>query len=112
VGDVVSRRVGASVLRRRGAFRAPRVEENERGRRAEAAEVGEVARRVARAAGMADEQRAGALTAVGQGTPVLRAERLGHGLFFPTRMRSLPVRSTTILPSYPRAPSIPETYFA
>ena len=57
VGDVVGGRVRARVLGRSEPRGAARVEQDERERLAEPAEVGEVARREAGPAGMADEHR-------------------------------------------------------
>src|SRR4029453_15211524 len=112
VGHVVRGRVRARILRRRRPSGAARVEQDESERLAQAADVGEISRREPRAAGMAHEHRPAALAAVGQRPPVLRVERLGPDLFFPTTTRSLPARSGTILTSYPSDASISPVSFA
>ena len=86
------------VVGRVRAVRAARAEEHELERVVEPGEVVELGRRPARAAGMADEERAAPAPLVRKGQPVGRGEDLDHGSL-PSTTLSRPVRSAVIATS-------------
>src|SRR5205823_5815097 len=92
----------ATVGGRVGRAGAAGIEQHELELPAETAELAEVERREPRAAGVADEGRAGAEPAVGEPAPVRRRQ----SVHLPSTTRSLPARSGVIVTcSYPSSSS-------
>src|SRR5512142_3444957 len=96
--DIRHVRAERVVLGRVGSGRTARVEEHELEAVVEAGEVPELGGRAARAAGVADEERAAATPLVREGESLGGGEGLRHGRLASTTL-SLPARSAVIATS-------------